>query len=175
MSNAPSIMTPSSLTRAIIAIQQDIRKIYKRLASNRYVLVGEADDVGASGTTTTAIAKDTAVGDVQFAVAEVNDWYRVSYLARVQSDAAPATVDFQIRDGGASSPTSTSGIIAGASRQVTNTGGAGAQDLQCIGYVQFSVGTHTIAAFFVRTAGSGNVQANQSTGSKRMLIVERVG
>lgn len=126
----------------------------------------------ATSNATTSAVKDGGPGDLAFSVTSTSTVYRVRYIARAQTDAASSTVDFQIRDGGSSSPTNASPIVAAASTVLTITAGAGAIALVCEGIGTFTVGTHTIAGFYVRTSGSGNITVAQSTGGQRILSVE---
>lgn len=127
-----------------------------------------------SATTTTTEVKDTGIGDVAITVTDATAWYRIKYIVRATSDAAATTMDTHVRDGGSSSPTNTSTLIAGASIYLAAATGAGACALTAEAIVQFSIGTHNLAGFFLRTAGTGNVSVTQSTGGQRILSIEQI-
>lgn len=175
MSTPKPSLSIQSLFTLVQGIQKDIRTLYKRSNANSFSMVAEADDVAVAATTSATEVIDSAVGTISFYVNDADDWYKIRYRARVQSDAAPATIDMRIRDGGASTPTNTSTLVAGASCQVQATSGAGATTLVAEEIVQFAVGQHTLAGFYVRTTGSGNVLVGQSTGSRRQLTAEHIG
>ena len=138
-------------------------------------LVGRNASSTAASTTTTTEVKDTNVGDLVFTAAGTHALYRVKYRARAQSDAAATSVDYRIRDGGGSSPTNGSTQLAGASIYLAAASGAGASQLICEEEVTgLAAGTHTIAGFYVRTSGAGNVNPGQATGQVRALTVERL-
>src|SRR5262249_11902395 len=128
----------------------------------------------ALSTTTTTFVKDTGCSDLAFSVLYANDFYRIRYIARANSDAATTTVDFRIYDGGASSPTTSSTQIAGATMYLDIAAGAGTSQLICETVLQLSAGTHTVAAFYGRAAGTGNVKADQSASGARFLYAEQL-
>jgi hypothetical protein len=125
-----------------------------------------------SSTTTTTEVKDTNVGDLTFTVADASAWYRVTYTARANADAT-STIDIRIRDGGASSPTNASTQIGGGSIFI-GAATTGATQVEAKSTLQFTVGTHIIAGFYVRTAGTGNVFVGTATGGQRILSVELI-
>jgi hypothetical protein len=121
-------------------------------------------------TATAAELKDTGCGDLTF-TAVTGRKYRVKYVARAAAVSATASVDFRIRDGGGSSPTTASTLLTGASSGSLATGGAAAVQLSPDEIISgLSAGTHIIAAFYASTAG-GTAQAAQATGQTRQLIV----
>lgn len=131
-----------------------------------------ATSTASLSTTTTTFIKDTGCGDIVVVSPSATQVYwRVRYVARPQSDTAAATVDFRIYDGGASSPTTASTLLTGASMYLDGVGLAAASMLECEEIVTLSVGTHTLAAFYGRTNGAGNVRPAFPTGP-RLLSAE---
>src|SRR6266536_5406483 len=123
------------------------------------------------GTTTTE-AKDTQLGDYVF-TAKAGRLYRVMCSGRLGSTVAGDQGDLRIRDGGVSSPTTGSTLLTAASAQFNNASG-GQQVV--IGHQRnnFSAGVHTLAAFFARTAGTGNVTFSTAGGQSQVLYVEHL-
>ena len=126
---------------------------------------------GQAGTTTTEV-KDLGVGDYTF-VAVSGRIYRVTYNARCQSTVAADKMDCRVRDGGASSPTNVSTLIAGSEVSCNITAG-GEHLLMTQILTGLSAGTHIIAAFYLRVVGTGSVTVSNSTGQVRELYVEDV-
>lgn len=127
----------------------------------------------AQSTTTSTEVKDAGVGDLTVTVTDATAWYRVKYIARINSSVANDLVDIRIRDGGGSSPTNTSTQITGAEMGVS-VGGTGGNNVTAEQLVQFTVGTHTLAGFYVRAAGTGNVNVSQASGAQRVLSCEQI-
>ena len=82
----------------------------------------------------------------------------------------------RVRDGGASASTNTSTIVAGWSVQVPAAGGPGAES-RCLTSIQvgLSAGTHRLAVYGVRTAGSGVITFDSANSSKKEFYVEDLG
>jgi hypothetical protein len=121
----------------------------------------------AQSTTTTTFVKDSGIGDLVFVADNANTPHRIRYIARAISDAANTTMDYRLYDGGVSSPTTSSTLIGGAS--VVLYAVSVSTQLVCEVIQTFSAGTHTVAAFYGRTSGTGNV--NPTTG-QRILSIE---
>jgi len=134
----------------------------------------QATSVSVLSTTTATFLKDSGCGDLTFVVTDAATIYRLTYSARARSDAASTSMDFRILDGGSSSPTAASPAVAGASSGVLAVAPSGATQLEAKTQQTFTVGTHTVAAFYGRTAGAGNVVADQATGQQRLLSVEKL-
>ena len=132
----------------------------------------------ATSTTTTTEAKDTQVGDLTLTVTDASAWYRITYEARLTTDAASALVTIRVRDGGSSSPTNTSALIAQGSSLLSVAGGPGQVTQHAQSLRQFTVGTHNLAGFYIREAGTGNVGLLALDGGSatlsRFLIVEQI-
>lgn len=120
---------------------------------------------------TTVETKDGGCGDYTF-TAVAGRRYRIKYQARARSTVVGDKVDIRIRDGGAASPTNASTLVAGAE---TSSGSTTGDDLKVDSAITLSAGTHTIAAFYVRAAGTGTVTLDQATGQQRELYVEDIG
>jgi hypothetical protein len=126
----------------------------------------------------TTIGKDDPVGNITFE-AVAGRSYLVRYTTRCQTSAANTTMDVQIRDGGASPPGTASPVVAAGSKPLVIAGGAGAdqlvveQTLSCP--LDLAAGTHTLAAFFRRTAGTGTVVVDTAAGQLRELSVTDTG
>jgi hypothetical protein len=136
-----------------------------------------ADPIFTTGATSAASTgteqKDTDLGDYTF-TAKAGRLYVVHCTGRINSTVAGDQADVIIRDGGASSPTTASTQLTGRSYQIGNATGGQAVDL-AHQRNNFSAGVHTIAAFYKRTAGTGNVVFRQSSGAVRDLWVEDIG
>lgn len=129
----------------------------------------------AATTTTATELKDGGVGDLTLTVADATAWYRVKYIARCQTDTSGGTnMDLRIRDGGASSPTTASTLIAAQSIYLSVAAGPGSSGLTADGLVQFTVGTHVLAGFYAKLAGAGNISVSQATGMSRVLSAELI-
>jgi hypothetical protein len=115
----------------------------------------------AATTAVSAETKDGGVGDYQF-TAYAGRWYEVRYSARGQTDTINTSLDVVIRDGGGSSPGTSSTAIAAASLALPIAAGSGATGLKIADPVQFTAGTHTLAAFYLRTAGAGQLPGGQA-------------
>jgi hypothetical protein len=124
-----------------------------------------------SSTTTTEI-KDSPIGDVTLTVTDATTWYRITYNGVVSTDTASAAlVGLRVRDGGSSSPTNTSTVIANGLVTVgVATGGQGNVTCIATGLKQFTVGTHNIAGFFLRVAGAGNITIVAGSVPRYLLI-----
>lgn len=131
-----------------------------------------------TATTTTTELKDTNVGDVPF-TAVSGRRYRISYSCRTSSTANATTMDIRIRDGFGGSPTNASTIRTAGSQYIDLAGGPGQsqftlfQTIDCP--ADTGAGIHTIAAFYVRTAGTGNVSLTAAGSQLRELQVEDLG
>lgn len=134
----------------------------------------------ATSTTTTTETKDTNVGDLTFVVSDATVWYRITYMVRMNTDSTTGAslISATVRDGGASSPTNTSTLIGETSQVLTVAGGPGQVATAAISLRQFSVGTHNIAGFYVRSSGAGNVSLVALDGGgatlARFLSVEQI-
>lgn len=133
------------------------------------ILVRSTSVAATSGVTTTE-TKDGGTGDLTFTAVEGRR-YRVYYRARAQTNAGGTSIVFRIRDGGGSSPTNTSTIVGASQTTPAGTGGQGEelevnQTLTCAtggsGIDEISAGTHKVAAFYVRSAGTGTVNPSQT-------------
>lgn len=125
------------------------------------------------------VTKDAGCGDLAFTTYDTRT-YQVRYSARCQASVAGTTMDIQLRDGGAASPTAASPLIGAKSIHLAGAAGAGATELSCVwdfdfNGTGFTAGDHTLAVFYVRTAGGGNVNVAQSTGGQREFVVYDTG
>lgn len=132
-----------------------------------------------TSTTTTTEIKDSQVGDVTITVSDATAWYRITYAVRMNTDTAGGSlISALVRDGGSSSPTNASALVAEASNVLTVAGGPGQQSNVAISLRQFTVGTHILAGFFVRASGVGNVSLTALDGGSatlaRFLSVEQI-
>ena len=127
-----------------------------------------------SGSTST---RDDALGVYTFVVPaaaatwrfEACLWNRMPNFT-VSSDIAV----FEIRDGGASTPTSTSPLVASAQLRAQSTGGTGQESMHTCGTWVPGAGTHVLAAFTRRAAGTGTITP-VPTGPSSQLGVRFVG
>lgn len=131
-------------------------------------------ETNTNSATTVSEARDSNLGNAVF-TAVASHKYRVRAVIRGLCDAA-STMDVKIRDGGGSTPTTSSTLLTAGTIQMVNSGGTGSITLVVEQIITgLSAGTHTLGVFFVRTAGSGNVSLTQATGSMRQLSVEDLG
>jgi hypothetical protein len=140
--------------------------------SNQVHNFSNAANAGTAGET-----KDV-MGDSQF-IAATGHKYRFMYVARAEAAVAPTNADFRIRgNNSAVSPTNVSTILASGSDTLTIAAGAGARNLIVyqtrICPAQLAVGLWTIAPFYAKAAGAGNVNALQATGQLREITVDDV-
>jgi hypothetical protein len=138
------------------------------------VTVAEPATSSAATSLVSAETKDGGVGDYQFE-AYAGRWYEVRYSARGAADTANTTMDVVIRDGGGSSPTTASPGIAATSLPLPIVSPGGNTGFKIADPVQFTAGTHTLAAFYRRTAGAGLVNLGQSSSGARSLHVVDIG
>lgn len=127
-----------------------------------------------SGTTET---RDAVLGDYTFTVPAVGaTWrYKVCYLGAIaNSSVVDDNYAFNIRDGGASTPTASSTLVASSRALMHTTSGAGQVTHEVMGTWVPGAGTHTLSAFMFRVAGSG-VGTPVSQAQNRELFVQFVG
>lgn len=133
-------------------------------------IVTRATSTAATSSITTTETKDAGCGDLTF-TALLGRRYRIFYRARCQTNVADSAIVLRVRDGGGSSPTNTSTIVAAS--QVTPNGTGGAGDEQTVNQIltcvaspsatdEIAAGTHKVAPFYVRTAGTGTVSVSQT-------------
>lgn len=127
---------------------------------------------------TAAELKDGGVGDLTFDTYSGRT-YRIRYSARCRASAVPTTMDIYIRAALGASPTTASTIYAATSVPIGVAAGAGATtmvaeaELRCP--TDIAAGNWTMAGFYSRTAGAGNVNVDQAGGQNRTLSVTDVG
>lgn len=160
-----------------------LKQTYAVGGTEKYVaggLLNRVQSSTASATTAGTEVKDTNVGDTSF-TAVSGRTYRVVYNARSQSDTANDGVDLRIRGNNSStSPTNTSNQLAGNRVQVGPTAGAaGGDQRECTHVLEcpldIATGLWTIAAFYVRSSGLGNVSVSQTAGDTRELYILDLG
>lgn len=138
-------------------------------------VLGVATATGDSATTTTEI-RDAATATVTF-TAVAGRTYTVAATGQViMSDVSGDGARVHIRDGGASTPTTTSvSLVAGISKvPAASSGGKSSvggieASLTCPGDI--SAGVHTLGLFINRFTGTGNMSLSAPTGGKRQLKV----
>ena len=118
-----------------------------------------------SGTTET---RDAVLGDYQFtAIAGVR--YLLVYVGcRMNTTVANDLYEIRIRNGGASSPTSASTLIAAHAKVVNVVGGGGQETCDVFATFVPGAGTVTLSAFTVRTAGTG---VGTPTTSRELFVI----
>jgi len=114
---------------------------------------------------------DAVLGNYVF-TASAGRRYRVTYSGiLVGSSVANDNYAIRIRDGGASTPTAASTLIAASQGTVVVAGGTGFAGCPVSGTFTPSAGTRTLAAFGIRIAGSGTL----TPAGTRELYVEDIG
>lgn len=121
-----------------------------------------------SGTTET---RDAVLGNYVFTSEGTTRRYRVWYNPGLSTDTANDLVRVNIRDGGGSTPTSASTLLATAQIRLTALGGPGQSSLIVTGTFTAAAGTRTLSAFTVRGNGSGI----ETPVLQRELYVEDIG
>lgn len=126
-----------------------------------------------SGTTET---RDAVLGDYSFTVPAVGAaWrYEVVCVGRLQTTVADDLYECRVRDGGASTPSSSSTQVGGYSLPIHGTGGNAPSFTLRNTWVPGS-GTHTLSLFVLRTGGSGVATPLAPSGLNRELFVRLVG
>ena len=127
-----------------------------------------------SGSTST---RDDVLGVYAFTVpASAATWRFETFLMNRMPNftASDDIAVFEIRDGGGSVPTSTSPLVASAQIRAQSTGGTGQESLYPCGTWIPGAGTHTLAAFSRRAAGTGTITP-VPTGPSTQLGVRFVG
>lgn len=131
-----------------------------------------SNGTASSGTTET---RDAVLGNYVFTVpTSAAAWrYEVCYNnAKINASVADDLYEFRIRDGGASTPTSASTLIAAAAAPVHVAGGSGQPTVLVRGTWVPTAGTHTLSVFLVRLAGTGvGTPIAPTTGISRELFV----
>jgi hypothetical protein len=88
------------------------------------------------------------------------------------SSLTASTIDVAVMDGGSSSPTTASPVVAIGSIYLPAAGGAGSTQLVIEQDVQFSAGTHILGVFFKQTAGTvATINLTASTSQTKDLSV----
>lgn len=127
-----------------------------------------------SGTTET---RDAVLGDYVFTVPSVAATWRYEAIlsgCRISSSVADDLYLLRIRDGGASTPTSASTLVAEGSASVHVSGGSGQFTVPIFGPWVPGAGTHTLSLFTVRSSGAG-AGTPVSQNVARSLYVRFVG
>ena len=110
----------------------------------------------AAGTQTSGTElKDTGIGDVTLTVSDATVWYELTYNPNMVSSNANNRADVKIRDGGASSPTNASTLLAWSTGTNPGAGANFAVTVTALAVVQFTVGTHVLAPFYAMGNGTG--------------------
>lgn len=127
-----------------------------------------------SGTTET---RDAVLGDFAFTVPTVAATWRFEAIVtnvKLNFTTADDLFAITIRDGGGSSPTSASTLVAELNVMQHLSGGTGQMSWTCSGSWVPGAGVHTLSMFLVRRNGAGTAQA--VAGAKgRELYVKFVG
>jgi hypothetical protein len=105
-------------------------------------------------------------------------FYRVTYANLIGNGTAADLYNVRIRDGGASTPTAGSPLLAETAWVPFATGGAGRTPIPLSDVFQVSSGVHTIATFGFRSTGSGAFTATSPAANggsmPRSLYVEDI-
>lgn len=130
--------------------------------------IASSDGTSTSGTTET---RDAVLGNYVF-TAEANRRYRAKLtIERLGSSVVDDLYTVRIRDGGVSTPTAASTLLAQAAKLVNLVGGIGEESLTVEATFTATAGTHTLSAFIIRSNGSGT----GSMRGTRQLYVEDIG
>jgi hypothetical protein len=121
-----------------------------------------------SGTTET---RDAVLGNYVFTSEGTARRYRVTYSLGIGTDTVNDLVKINVRDGGGSTPTAASTLLASAQMRLVAVGGAGQVSLVVTGTFTAAAGTRTLSAFAQRISGSGV----ETPALLRELYVEDIG
>lgn len=158
--------------------QSGMRMTAARLNAAPRGVVGSNKSTAATTAITTTETKDGGVGDVVF-TAESGRRYRVTYSCRGEATVAAVTGDVRIRTGVGASPTNASQQLTGAACPLTGFAGSDYRQLEVTETIKcptdIAAGQHNLAAFYVRTAGTGNFRLGNASGQSRELTVEDLG
>jgi hypothetical protein len=127
-----------------------------------------SDGTATSGTTET---RDAVLGNFAFTSAGTTRRYRVTWTGQLGVSVANDLFVVNLRDGGASTPTAASTLIARGQKRFTQSGGTGEETMVVTGTFTASAGTRTISAFTVRSSGTGTATPKNT----RELYVEDIG
>lgn len=127
-----------------------------------------SDGTASSGTTET---RDAVLGNFTFTSAGTTRRYRVVWTGQLGTSVSNDLFVVNLRDGGASTPTAASTLIARGQKRFTQSGGTGEETMMVSGTFTASAGTRTISMFVVRSNGTGTATPK----STRELYVEDVG
>lgn len=123
-----------------------------------------------SGTTETL---DVVLGTYSFIVPAVAATWRYEVLlnnVQINAGASGDVVQVRIRDGGASTPTASSMLVAQFQIPIATAGGTGQASSNLRGTWVPGAGTHTLGMFLVRVSGTG-VETPVATTIPRELYV----
>lgn len=166
----PASTANTNLWEHLQALAEDAdTAIFKRKG---YGLMATPTSTSSDGTgVTTTETRDSVLGN-HTVTTVANRRYRVTLAGMsVNSSVANDRYNWNIRDGGASTPTNASTAVISGSEVVTVTGTNGRRTACVTGTWAPSAGTHTLAFFLVRAAGSGT---GTPVGA-RELFVEDIG
>lgn len=127
-----------------------------------------ADGTASSGTTET---RDAVLGNFVFTSTGTTRRYRAVWTGQVGVSVANDLFALNLRDGGASTPTAGSTLVARGQKRFTASGGTGEETMMVSGTFTASAGTRTISAFLFRVNGTG-IATPKNT---RELYVEDIG
>lgn len=136
-------------------------------------VMGTPTTVGSDGTATSGATetRDAVLGNFTFTSAGTTRRYRVVWTGQIGVSVANDLFVVNLRDGGASTPTAASTLLARGQKRFTQSGGIGEETMIVTGTFTASAGTRTISAFTIRSNGTG-VATPKNT---RELYVEDIG
>ena len=115
-------------------------------------------NVNGTATSGTTETRDAMLGDYVFTVPAAGATWRYEACfnyVKLNSSVADDLYEIRIRDGGASTPTTSSPLVAALAVPIHTTGGPGQPGVTGRGTWVPGVGTHTLSLFLVRAAGTG--------------------
>jgi hypothetical protein len=127
----------------------------------------------ASGTPSTGITevRDAVLGNYVFTAVAGRRYRAMLTGVRISSNVAGDLNEIRIRNGGASTPTTASTLVAAAAAYNNVVGGPGQITANAIGTFVPGAGTVTLSAFIIRSAGTGVA----TPVSQRELYAEDIG
>lgn len=123
-----------------------------------------------TSTTGTTEVRDAVLGNYVFTSAGTSRRYRVTLSGATVISTTTNRIAVRIRDGGASTPTTSSTLLAEGVAKNTTAGASGRQGITCSATFTAAAGTRTLSTFYVGI-DSGTVTA----GGTRQLYVEDIG
>lgn len=140
-------------------------------------VVGTPTTTTFNGTATaanTTEVRDAVLGDYVF-TAEADRWYQVCYVGALSNSGSTDNPQVtNVRDGGVSTPTTASAMVASSTVQTGNAAGTnGRSDVHVLSVpLQFSTGTHTLSLFTQSPESQVLTPVPNQVGTRALYVVD---